>query len=32
MYFILIHYGIYDDFLSVNKVFDKETKQGMLYR
>ena len=32
MYFIIIHSGNFDDFLFVNKMFDKEIKQGMLYR
>ena len=28
MYFIIIHSGSFDYFLSVNKFFDEETKQG----
>ena len=27
MYFIIIHSSNFDDFLSVNRIFDKETKQ-----
>ena len=32
MCFIIIHYGYFDDLLSVNRIFDKDKKQGMLYR
>ena len=28
MYFIIIRYNNFGDFLSVNRIFDKETKQG----
>ena len=31
MYFVKIHSDNFDDFLSVKKMFDKETKQGMFY-
>ena len=27
MYFIIIHYSNFNDFLSVNRIFDKEAKQ-----
>ena len=29
--FYHIHYSNFDDLLSVNRIFDKETKQGMMY-
>ena len=32
MHFTIINYSSFDDFLSDNRMFDKETKQGMLYR
>ena len=28
MYFIIIHFTNFDDFLSVNRIFDKDKKQG----
>ena len=28
MYFIIIHSSNFDDLLSVNRIFDKKTKQG----
>ena len=31
MYFIIIHSSNFDDFLYVNIMFDKDTKQGMMY-
>ena len=32
MYFIIIYSIGFDDFLSAKRIFDKETKRGMLYR
>ena len=31
MYFVIIYSSNFDDFLSVNRMFDKETNQGVLY-
>ena len=30
--FIIIHSSSFENFLSVNRIFDKETKWGILYR